>query len=273
MNPLLRNLCAAIVAAWLAALVGACASPPPVSNAPATRQPDPLPPAKAPEISAKDRASLHTELGAGYYERGQMEVALEELNEAVKLDPMNPRTYNIYGLVYAMLGDNPKAEQNFQRALDLAPQDSEIRHNWGWYLCSNDRPREAIPEFELALRNPLYRTPEIALVNAGRCSVAIGDLTGAESYFKRASARAPTNVAASYGLALLAYRAGRLEEARNWTRRMTQTAAPAPEALYLGMCIERKTGDRGAEGSYISQLRNRYPDSAEAKSVATGACE
>ena len=125
----------------------------------------------------------------------------------------------------------------------------------------------------MALRNPLYRTPEIALVNAGRCSIAFGDLAGAESYFRRASARAPSNVAASYGLALLAYRAGRLEEARGWTKRMTQTPAPAPEALYLGMCIERKTGDRGAEGSYISQLRNRYPDSAEAKSVATGACE
>ena len=92
-----------------------------------------------------------------------------------------------------MLGDNAKAEQNFQRALALAPQDSEIRHNWGWYLCSNDRPRESIPEFELALRNPLYRTPEIALVNAGRCSAAFGDTAGAEAYFRRALAISPNN--------------------------------------------------------------------------------
>ena len=273
MNPQLRNFLVALLAVCLAALVGACASPPPITSTSPTRQPDPPPQAKQPETSPKDRAAVHVELGAGYYERGQMDVALEELNEAATLDPTNPRVYNIYGLVYAMLGDNPKAEQNFQRALALAPQDSDIRHNWGWYLCSNDRPREAIPEFELALRNPLYRTPEIALVNAGRCSVAVGDLVGAESYFKRAQARTPNNAAAAYGLALLAYRAGRLDEARGWTRRLTQQSAPTPEALYLGMCIERKTGDRGAEVSYISQLRNRYPDSAEAKSVATGACE
>jgi len=53
---------------------------------------------------------------------------------------------------------------------------------------------------------------------------------------------------------------------------MLQTNPP-PEALALGACIERKMGDRSAEASYISQLRNRYPDSAEAKSIATGVCE
>ena len=158
MNPKLRYFFVALLAVCLAALVGACASPPPITSTTPTRQPDPLPQAKQPETSPKDRAAVHVELGAGYYERGQMDVALEELNEAATIDPTNPRVYNIYGLVYAMLGDNPKAEQNFQRALALAPQDSEIRHNWGWYLCSNERPREAIPEFELALRNPLYRS-------------------------------------------------------------------------------------------------------------------
>ena len=74
-----------------------------------------------------------------------MGVALEELGEAVKLDPANARAYNIYGLVYSTLGQNEKAEQSFQRALALAPSDSEIRHNWGWYLCTHDRARESIP--------------------------------------------------------------------------------------------------------------------------------
>ena len=177
------------------------------------------------------------------------------------------------GLVYTMLGENAKAESNFQRALGLAPEDSEIRHNWGWYLCSNERPRESIPEFEIALRNPLYRTPEIALTNAGRCSAAFGDVANADSYYRRALARTPNNAPAAYGLALLAFRAGRQDEARGWMKQLTQQPAPAPEALYLGMCIERKAGDRAAETAYIAQLRNRYPDSAEAKAVTTGLCE
>ena len=36
------------------------------------------------------------------------------------------------------------------------------------------------------------------------------------------------------------------------------------------MCIERKLGDRSSEASYVSQLRNRYPESAEAQGDSAG---
>ncbi len=265
MIPLLR---AAAVCCLIA--LAACSSAP-KSKEPAVAEVPP--PAKPAEVSLAERARIHTELGAGYYERGQMEVAIDELNEAVKLDPNRAGAYNIYGLVYAMLGENAKAEQNFQRALQLAPQDSEIRHNWGWYLCTTGHPREAIPEFELAIRNPLYKTPEIALINAGRCSMSFGDIANAEIYFKRALAVSPNNPTAAYGLALLAYKASKYTDARGWIRPAVQQANPTAPALYLGMCVERKLSDRQAELSYISQLRNRYPDSAETKAIATGNCE
>jgi len=57
----------------------------PAAAAPA---PPPPPPQEAP---APYRAQLHTEIASGFYERGQMEVALQELGEAVKLDPKNAR--------------------------------------------------------------------------------------------------------------------------------------------------------------------------------------
>ncbi len=271
MTLLFRRVATAGVIAAFAAFLGACASPP-ASNPNPPPRPE-LPPVKTPEASPKDRAVLHAELGAGYYERGRMDIALEELNEAATLDPTNPRIYDYYGLVYAMLGENAKAEENFQRALALAPADSDIRHNWGWYLCSNGKPRESIAQFELALRNPLYKTPEIALTNAGRCSAAYGDIVNAEMYYKRALAGSPNNAPAAYGLALLALRAGHLDDARGWMKRLTQQPAPRPEVFYLGMCIERKAGNHSAEAAYIAQLRNRYPDSAEAKAVNTGLCE
>lgn len=250
-------------------LLAACASKDPPSP---PREPEPPPPVKAQEVSPQRRSELHTDLAAGYYERGQMDIALDELNEAVKLDPINARTYNIYGLVYTVLGENAKAEQSFARGLALAPQDSEIRQNWGWYLCTHDRVKESIPEFERAVSNPLYKTPEIPLINAGRCSATIGESALAESYFLRALRTAPTNEAATYGLALLAYKAARHDDARRWMRAIRQTNLP-PEALFLGMCVERKLGDRQAESSYAAQLRNRYPDSAEARALAAGTCE
>ena len=250
-------------------LVAACSSNP--ATTPPERPTREAPPPQQ-MASPQERARLHTDLGTGYYERGQMDVAISELNTAVTLDPNYAPAYNIYGLVYAMLGEDRKAEQNFERALQLAPNDSDIHHNWGWYLCQHKREREALAQFEIAVGNPLYRTPEIALVNAGRCAQAIGDTRAAEGYFRRALGAQAGNALASYGLAQIAYKEGRYEEARAALRRVMQTNNPAPEALRLGMCIERKLGDRQAELSYTSQLRNRYPDAPEARAIAQ-ACE
>ena len=206
-------------------------------------QPREAPPPQQ-QASPVDRARMHTDLAGGYYERAQMDIAIDELKLAVAADPGYAPAYNLYGLVYAVLGEDRKAEQSFERALALAPNDSDVHHNWGWYLCQHKREREALAQFEIAVANPLYRTPEIALVNAGR-----------------------------YGIALIAYKEARYDEARKWIRPVMQTTTPPPEAMYLGLCIERKLGDRQAELSYITQLRNRFPDSVETKAITTEACE
>ncbi|NDP42780.1 MAG: type IV pilus biogenesis/stability protein PilW [Aromatoleum sp.] len=254
----------------LVALFAACSSAPKSSS---PQQPEPPPPVTPQVVSPRDRAQIHTDLAEGYYERGRMDIALEELNEAVGLDPSNAKTYNVFGLVYATMGDNRQAEQSFQRALALAPQDSDFRHNWGWFLCSTDRARESIAEFEQAARNPLYRTPENALINAGKCSASFGDTAAAQNFYRRALAASPNNPTAAYGLAFIAYKESRLADARGYLRPVMLQTAPPPEALYLGMCVERKLGDRQAELSYSSQLRNRFPESAETKAIPTGNCE
>jgi type IV pilus assembly protein PilF len=259
-------LLAALAAGCGTTQPGAVAPPPEPQIQPAVRPPQP-------QATPRQRAELHTDLAAGYFERGQMDVALEELAEAEKLDPSVPRIYNIYGLVQVALGESAKAESSFKRAIALAPEDSEIRHNWGWFLCSHGRPAEAIPEFEHAIRNPLYRTPEIALVNAGKCSALAGNSAAADGYFRRALALQPTHAGAAYNLALLHYKAGNLPDARALMRIVMLQTNPPPEALFLGLCIERKLTDRSAEQSYATQLRNRYPDSAETKAIVAGGCE
>jgi Tfp pilus assembly protein PilF len=98
-------------------------------------------------------------------------------------------------------------------------------------------------------------------------------VTGAESYFMRALAIAPNDASAAYGLAHLAYKSNRLDVARVWMRRVLTQPNPTPEALFLGACIERRQGDRATELSLVTQLRNRYPDSAETRAIAAGNCE
>ena len=267
-----RPATAAVLAlACAALLVAGCESRGPVASPQV--QPQELPPIKQQEATPRYKAELRTELAAGYFDRGQYDVSLEELAEAIKFDPTYAKIYSIYGLVYTELGDDPKAEANFRRGLELAPGDSEIRQNWGWYLCTHGKPRDAIAEFEAAIANPLYRTPEIALINAGKCSVQIGDTTAADRYLRRALTLKPGNPIAAYNLALLSYRGGRTDEARALMRVVMVENNPPPEALHLGACVERRLGDRQSEQSYVMQLKNRYPNSAEARAIAGGTCE
>ncbi|MEP7329842.1 MAG: hypothetical protein ABI777_11570, partial [Betaproteobacteria bacterium] len=76
--------------AMVAVVTAGCESSSPTRPAtPPTPTAPPVPPPLQ-EAPAPYRAQLKTELAAGYFERGQMDVALQELGEAVKLDPRNP---------------------------------------------------------------------------------------------------------------------------------------------------------------------------------------
>ena len=272
----MRSIALPLAVAAAVALSAACASKEPAdkSSAPQTAsQPQPrLEPVKVQEATPQQRANIKTDLAAGYYERGQFDVAIDVLHEAEQLDASNPRIYDIYGLVYTMLGEPQKAESSFRRALTIAPNDPDIHANWGAFLCATGRERESIPEFEAAVRDPLYRTPEVAFINAGKCTLALGDSKKAEEYFRRALTASPSNAIASYQLALLAYRETRVQDARFWLRPAVQAVTPRPDALLLGICIERKLGDRQAELSFASQLKNRYPDAPETRQIDSGNC-
>ena len=58
----------------------------------------------------RERARVHTELAAAYYERGNMGVALEELRIALAADASYAPAYNILGLVHMDLKEYPQAQ-------------------------------------------------------------------------------------------------------------------------------------------------------------------
>ena len=175
-----------------------------------------------------------------------MDVALEELNEARQARPAATRgPTTCYGLVYACWARTPKAEENFRRALQLAPQDSEIRQNWGWYLCTQ-RPRARVDPrvrgraAQPAVQDARDRADQRRQVQRGvRRRGAGRDATSAARCRRRPATRSPPTTSRS-----LAYKAARFDEARSWMRIVMQETNPPPEALFLGMCIERKLGRR-----------------------------
>lgn len=216
-----------------------------------------------PASEGHPRARVHTELGAGYYARGQYAVALESLNRALEADAAYAPAYNVLALVRAELREDAKAEAAFQRALELQPGLSEAHNNFGLYLCQRGRVDEAMKHFETALDNPIYATPEKALVNAGACSLKAGALDRAEVLFTRAMKLVPGLEGALLGAAEVDYRRQRWLAARAKLQRAQGGGSLNAQALWLAVRVERALGDADSAAAYGTQLMQRFPESPQ----------
>lgn len=223
-------------------------------------------------VDPKYRAKIHTELAAAYYQAGNMAVALDETRIALEADPESVQALSVRGLVHAQLKENAKAEDDFRRALKIAPKNPDVNNNYGWFLCDIGQPRQSIQYFLNALKDPLYETPEVAYANAGSCAMKAGDLDGAQNYLLEALRLSRNSAPATrYKLAELLYQRGNLDEAKVYLGEAIKAMEPpSAEALWLAVRLERKLGNKAGEGNYASQLRGRYPTSKEYQAFLKG---
>lgn len=225
------------------------------------------------QTEARQRAQIHTDLGAAYFGSGQLGVALEELNIAIRADSGFAPAYNMLGLVYMTLREDDKAEESFRRSLSLSSTDSDTNNNYGWFLCQRGKIDDSIRYFMAALKNPLYATPEKSYLNAGICARKKNDDAEAEEFLLKAIKLQPRQPQALFHLADINFERGNYGESRKFINQFSQIAAPTPESLWLGVRIERRQGNRSDEASYGLQLRKTFPDSPEAQALRSGKYE
>ena len=220
--------------------------------------------------SARRRAEIHTELAGAYYARNQLPIALTETRLAIKDDPKYVSAYNMQALVYMELKEDALAAQSFERALNIAPNDSEVLNNYGWYLCQRGEATRGMPYFQRVMGDTLYPTPEKPLLNAGLCEMKQGRNVEAETYFRRALAIQPNLIQALQAMAQLSYQNGRLKDAGNYIARYSSVSEPNADMLLLAVRVARATDDKANESSVIQQLRRRYPDSVQFRDATQG---
>lgn len=210
------------------------------------------------------RAKVRLELASAYLSRGQFDTALEEARQALAAKPDWPDAYSLLALIYASQGDNRQAEQSFQRALQLSPQDGNLMHNYGWYLCQQRRFADADRQFQSALAQPQYRDLARTLMAAGVCQARDNRMAEAERSLARAFELEPANPAVAYNLSDLLYRRGDYERARFYVSRVN--AVPDytnAQSLWLAARIEKRAGNASGLEDAARKLRDRFPQSPE----------
>jgi len=211
----------------------------------------------------KSAADLNAQLGLAYMEQGNNEEALKKLQHALKLNPDSASANHYIAELYRKLGKNREAEEHYRKALSLTPADPMLLNNYGVFLCSQQRFGEAVKKFVAAVKQPFYKTPEVAYNNAGLCALQIPDAAKAEEYFRSALRLNPRMPDALYELADLSFKQQKYLHARAFVQRYLAVAKPNPQILWLGVRVERKLGDEAAADRFARQLKERFPTADE----------
>ena len=217
------------------------------------------------QTNADRLSNTRMELAQAYLGRGQPTDALDQVKQALQAKPDNPAAYGLRGLIYAALADSEKSDESFRRAMQLAPHDGDLMHNYGWALCQQRRYDEADTLFRRAIAEPAYRSPSRTMMVEGICQARAGKGADAERTLSRAYELDPANPTIAFNLTEVLYRNGQYERARFYIRRINNRQELASAQTYwLAARIERKLGQEEQVKAMGAQLRNRFPDSPEA---------
>jgi type IV pilus assembly protein PilF len=226
------------------------------------------------ETNTEKRASIRLQLAIGYYQEGNYDVALDEVKTALGHKNDYSDAYMVRALIYTKMGEMALAEDNYQSALRLAPRNPDLANNYGSFLCQNGRGTLAMPYFESALKNPMYQSPVKAMVNAGDCALKMKQYDAAERYLLDALRIEPDFPTIHAGLARVYFVRRNYTRAGFFINRLTALTKPetlSADLLWLAVRIQHKLGDSGQETSLATQLRRRHPGSPEFAAFQRGA--
>ena len=216
---------------------------------------------------AEDAARIHTELGQHYLEGGDLQTAMEKLTKALQFDDNYAPAHTVIAVVYERINDLANAELHYRRAVALEPSKGAPNNNLGAFLCRTGKPQEAESYFRKAVADPFYKTPDVALTNAGVCQLKSNNAAAAQEEFRDALQKNPNTGEALFQLAKLLFDSGDAFRARAFLQRFDALGKPSPDAYRLGYLIESRLGNTDAAQSYRQRLLGQFPDSDQARNI------
>lgn len=218
-----------------------------------------------PSITAQNpkAADINMQLGIGYLQQGDIDRAKQKLLLAEQQDPNSPLVWDSFAYFYSKTGDNAKADQYYQKAIGLAPNNGKTLNNYGVFLCGEGKYQQAIQYFDAAVKDPGYVTTGQAYENAGLCAEQIPDMNKAKTLFTKALQNDPTLPTSNLELASINFNNKQYDQAMFYLSRYKANAKPSAESLWLEIRLANMAGDQNTVASDALLLKSNYPLSDE----------
>ena len=220
---------------------------------------------RAEERAKREQAAqVNAQLALTYMKQGNLAAARDKIEKALEQDPDTAGTQMAAGFVYDRLGQDRKAAEHFDEAVKLDRDNADVLNNAAVFECRKGDKKKGVEYFLRAAESPLYRTPEVAYSNAGRCARADGKPKDAETYYRQSLAIRADQPETLLELADLLHETGSNLPARAFLQRYAAAAPATAESLWLGYRVETALGDRAAAEDYARRLRTDFAISPQA---------
>ena len=190
-----------------------------------------------------------------------------KIDKALAENPKNPAVHFVAGILYARINEFGKADDFYTEAIKLDPHNSEYVNGYAVFLCSRKNFAKGEKLALKAADDPLYKSPFVALFNAGNCAMDEGRSGKAEEYFRRALKLQPNFTPALLQMAELELKGANYLSARAFLERYQQIAPTTAASLWLGVRIERGMGNTSAAQNYARRLKDEFATSDETRAL------
>jgi type IV pilus assembly protein PilF len=218
-------------------------------------------------IKSDNPSDIHLQLGVRYLGMNKLELAKENLLLALKEDSGNAQAHNALAFLYEKLNQYDQSKDHYETALNLTPSDLGVQNNFGRFLCERGEFEKGMALLSQASSNPINDRQWLALTNAGRCQLGMGQKQQAEAYFRQA-----LQLNNAYGPVLsemqkIAYQNGDFWASKGFLQRYLGVANHTAETLWFAAQAERALGNRELAREYKKLLLEKFPLSNEAKKL------
>jgi Flp pilus assembly protein TadD len=206
----------------------------------------------------------HNNLGVAFLSKDQIDEAISQCHEAIRLKPNDSLAYNNLGVALLRNGQIDQAISQLQEALRLEPTDAEAHYHLGNALARKGQIDGAISQFQEALR----LKPDDAGThnNLGNALARKGQIEKAVSQYEAAICLKPNDADAHSNLGITLLRNGQIEQAISQLQEALHLKPDDADAhYYLGSALASKSQMDEAISQFQEALRLK-PDDADAHS-------
>ena len=160
-------------------------------------------------------------------EQGNLEEAVANYSQAIRLNPELAVAYNNRGTTFAVLGQLQRAIQDLDQALRIDPEYVDAYNNRGYAYVSLGRFQKAIEDYDEAIGLDPHPQFSVVYNNRGYACAAVGELERAIADFDEAIRLNPQDAVAYNHRALACALSGKHAEAQRDADRAAELGADA----------------------------------------------